>query len=71
MNRYDRPYILRTEKETETVSVFSDRGNNAGSVFVGDLEYPHEILERIYSRLRDGTVFGNYTLSSVTESLPG
>ena len=71
MNSYDRPYILKTETETETVSVFPDRGNNTGSVFVGDLEDPREILERAYSRLRAGTVFGNYTLSSVTESLPG
>jgi hypothetical protein len=71
MNRYDRPYILKTETETETVSLFSGRGDSAGSVFVGDLEDADEILERIYSRLRVGTVFGNYTLSSVTESLPG
>ena len=71
MNRYDRPYILKTETETETVSLFSDRGDSAGSVFVGDLQDPHEILERIYSRLRAGTVFGKYTLGSVTESLPG
>ena len=67
MNSYDRPYILKTETETETVSVYSDRGNNVGSVFVGDLEDSREILERIYSRLRAGTVFGNYTLSSVSE----
>ena len=71
MNSYDQPYILKTEAETETVSVFSDRGNNAGSVSIGDLQDPREILERIYSRLRAGTVFGNYTLSSFTESLPG
>ena len=71
MNSYDRPYILKTETETETVSVFSDRGDNADSVFVGDLEDSRDILERIYSCLRAGTVFGNYTLSSVTESLPG
>jgi hypothetical protein len=70
MNSYDRPYVLKTETETETVSVFSDRGNKAGSVFIGDLKDPCEILERIYSRLRAGTVFGNYTLASVTESLP-
>ena len=44
MNRCDRPYILKTEPETETVSVFSDRGNNGGSVFVEDLGDPHEIL---------------------------
>lgn len=69
LNSYDRPYILKTETETETVSV--DRGNDTGSVFVGDLEDPREILERIYSHLRAGTVFGNYTLTSVTESLPG
>jgi len=71
MNRYDRPYILKTETKTETVSVFSARGRSTDSVFVGDLEDPHAILERIYSRLRAGTVFGTYTLSSVTESLPG
>jgi hypothetical protein len=71
MDSYDRPYILKTETETETVSVFSDRGNNARSVFVGDLEDPRAILARIYSRLRAGTVFGNYTLTSVTGSLPG
>jgi hypothetical protein len=71
MKSYNRPYILKTETETETVSVFSNRGNNADSVFIGDLEDPRLILERIYGRLRAGTVFGNYTLSSVTESLPG
>jgi hypothetical protein len=71
MNSYDRPYILKTETETETVSMFSDRGNKADSVFIGNLEDPREILERIYSRLRAGTEFGNYTLTSVTESLPG
>ena len=71
MDSYDRPYILKTETETETVSVYSDRGNNADSVFIGDLEDPREILVRIYSRLRAEIVFGDCTLSSVTESLPG
>src|ERR1700686_1283390 len=37
MKGYDQPYILKTETQTETVSLFSNQGSEVDSVYVGDL----------------------------------
>ena len=42
MKGYNRPYILKTETQTETVSLFSDQGSEVDSVYVGDLEDSRE-----------------------------
>jgi hypothetical protein len=70
MKGYNRPCILKSETETETASVFSNRDCDGESVFIGDLEDPGEILVRLYNCLRADTIFGAYTLASVTDSLP-
>ena len=41
MKGHNRPYILKTETQTETVSLFSDQGSEVDSVYVADLEDPH------------------------------
>src|ERR1700731_3184663 len=38
MKSHNRPYILKTETHTETVSLFLDQGSKIDSVYVGDLE---------------------------------
>jgi len=63
MKGYNRPYILKTETQTETVSLFSDQSSEVDSVYVGDLEDWREIICRVYSFLRPGTIFGTYTVA--------
>ena len=65
MKGYNRPYILKTETQTETVSLFSDQGSEVDSVYVGDLEDSREIISRVYSFLRPGAIFGTYTVAEV------
>ena len=68
MKGYNRPYILKTETQTETVSLFSDQGSEVDSVYVGDLEDSREIISRVYSFLRPGAIFGNYTVAEFAGS---
>jgi len=68
MKGYNRPYILKTETQTETVSLYSDRGSEVDSVYVGDLEDWREIISRVYGFLRPGTVFGTYTVAEFAGS---
>lgn len=70
MKGHNRPYILKTETQTETVSVFSNQECDADAVFVGDLQGWREILVRVYSYLRAGSIFGPYTLAAVADSFP-
>ena len=62
MQGYNRPYFLKTETQTETVSLYSDQGSEVDSVYVGDLEDWREIVSRVYGFLRPGAVFGTYTV---------
>jgi hypothetical protein len=68
MRGYNRPYILKTETQTETVSLFSDQGSEVDSVYVGDLEDSREIISRVYSFLRPGVIFGTYTVAEFAGS---
>src|SRR6516225_309720 len=68
MKGYNRPYILKTEKQTETVSLFSDQSSEVDSVYVGDLEDWREIICRVYGFLRPGAVFGTYTVAEFAGS---
>jgi hypothetical protein len=68
MKGYNRPYILRTETQTETVSLFSDQSSEADTVYVGDLEDWREIISRVYSFLRPGAIFGSYTVAEFASS---
>ena len=70
MKGHDRPYALKTETQTETVSVFSDQDCDPEIVFVGDLQDWREILLRVYRFLRPGTIFGTYRLAAVANSVP-
>jgi hypothetical protein len=56
MKGHNRPYILKTESQTETVSLFSDQASEVDSVYVGDLEDSCEIISRVYSFLRPGAI---------------
>ena len=68
MKGYNRPYVLKTETQTETVSLFSDQGSEVNSVYVGDLEDSREIISRVYSFLRPGAIFGSYTVAEFAGS---
>jgi hypothetical protein len=68
MKGYNRPYILRTETQTETVFLFSDQGSEVDRVYVDDLEDSREIISRVYSFLRPGVVFGAYTVAEFAGS---
>jgi hypothetical protein len=68
MKGHNRPYILKTETRTETVSLFSDQGSEVDSVYVGDLEDSREIISRVYSFLRPGAIFGTYTVAEFAGS---
>ena len=68
MKGYNRPYILKTETQTETVSLFSNQGSDVDSVYVGDLEDSREIISRVYSFLRPGAIFGTYTVAKFAGS---
>src|ERR1700730_11936717 len=68
MRGYNRPYSLKTETKTETVSLFSDQGSEVDSVYVGDLEDSREIISRVYSFLRPGAIFGTYTVAEFAGS---
>jgi hypothetical protein len=70
MEGHNRPYILKTETQTETVSLFSNQDCVAEVVFVGDLQDWQETLVRVYGCLRAGSIFGAYTLATVADSLP-
>jgi hypothetical protein len=63
MRGYNRPYILKTEAQTESVSLFSGQGSEADSVYVGDLEDSQKIISRVYSFLRPGAIFGTYMVA--------
>jgi hypothetical protein len=65
---HNRPYILKTETKTETVSLFSDQGSEVDSVYVGDLEDSREIISRVYSFLRPGAIFRSYTVAEFAGS---
>ena len=68
MKGHNRPYILKTETQTETVSLFLDQGSEVDSVYVGDLEDSREIISRVYSFLRPGAIFGTYTVAEFAGS---
>jgi len=68
MQGYNRPYFLKTETQTETVSLYSDQGSEVDSVYVGDLEDWREIVSRVYGFLRPGAVFGTYTVAEFAGS---
>ena len=68
MKGHTRPYILKTETQTETVSLFSDQGSEVDSVYVGDMENSRELISRIYSFLRPGAIFGTYTVTEFAGS---
>jgi len=68
MQGYNRPYILKTETQTETVSLYSDRGCEAGTIYVGDLQDWREITSRVYSFLRPSAIFGTYTAAEFAGS---
>jgi hypothetical protein len=68
MKGHNRPYILKTETQTETVSLFSDQGSEVDSVYVGDLEDSDEIVSRVYSFLRPGAIFGTYRVAEFAVS---
>jgi hypothetical protein len=59
---------LKTETQTETVSLFSDQGSEVDSVYVGDLEDSCQIISRVYSFLRPGAIFGTYTVAEFAGS---
>jgi hypothetical protein len=63
MKGYNRPYIVKTERQTQTVSLYSDQGSEADTIYVGDLEDWREIILRVYSFLRPGTIFGTYRVT--------
>jgi hypothetical protein len=63
MSGYNRPYVLKTEPQTETVSLFSERGCEAGTIYVDDLEDWREIISRVYSFLRPSAIFGTYRIA--------
>jgi hypothetical protein len=68
MKGHNRPYILKTETHTETVSLFLDQGPEIDSVYVADLEDSREIISRVYSFLRPGAIFGTYTVAEFAGS---
>jgi hypothetical protein len=68
MKGYNRPYVLKAETQTETVSLFSDQSSEVDSVYVGDLEDAREIISRVYSFLRPGAIFGTYTVAEFAGS---
>jgi hypothetical protein len=68
MKGHNLPYILKTETQRETVSLFSDQGSEVDSVYVGDLEDSCEIISRVYSFLRPGAIFGTYTVAEFAGS---
>lgn len=68
MKSYNRPYVLKTETQTETVCLFSDQGSEVDSVYVGDLEDSREIISRVYSFLRPRAIFGTYTVAEFAGS---
>jgi hypothetical protein len=47
MSGYNRPYVLKTELQTKTVSLSSERDSKANTIFVGDLEAWREIISRV------------------------
>ena len=63
MKSYNRPYILKTETQTQTVSRYSDQGSEADTIYVGDLEDWREIIVRVYSFLRSAAIFGTYRVA--------
>src|ERR1700736_4394725 len=68
MKGHNRPYILKTETQTETVSLFSNQGSDVDSAYVGDLGDSREIISRVYSFLRPGAIFGTYTVAEFAGS---
>jgi hypothetical protein len=68
MSGYNRPYVLKTELQTETVSLFSERGSKADTIYVGDLEDCREIISRVYNFLRPNAIFGTYTVTEFAGS---
>jgi hypothetical protein len=68
MKGHNRPYILKTETQTETVSLFSNQGSEVDLVYIGDLEDSCEIISRVYSFLRPGAIFGTYTVAEFAGS---
>jgi len=68
MKGYNRPYILKTETQTETGSLFSDQGSETDTIYVGDLEDWREIISRVYGFLRPGSVFRTYTVAEFAGS---
>jgi len=70
MQRYDRPYIVKNEEQTDTFSEFSNLSSDPDAIFVGDLQDNREILQRVYRYLRPEPIFGAYTLAAVADSFP-
>lgn len=52
---YRRPYVLKSEGQIETVSLFSDQNGSETSIYVGDLDTWVDVLRRVYSHLRADT----------------
>jgi hypothetical protein len=63
MKGYNRPYILKTETQTQTVSLYSDQGSEVNTIYVGDLEDWREIISRLYNSLRPGAISGTYRVA--------
>src|SRR5260370_10820117 len=61
MKGHNRPYVLKTETQTEPVSLFSNQDCDAVFVFVGDLQDCQETLRRVYGFHRARSDFGTVT----------
>ena len=68
MRGYNRPFILKTECQTDTVSLFSDRGSEAHTIFVGDLEDWRDVISRVYNFLRPSAAFGACSVAEFADS---
>ena len=69
MERYRRPYVLKSDGQIETVSLFSSQNGAKTSIYVGDLDTWSEVLRRVYSHLRADTIFGKYTPVTVEQTV--
>jgi hypothetical protein len=70
MQRYQQPFVLKAEDQTNAMFLFSAPSSEPEIVFVGDPQNLREILSRTYSHLRREPVFGAYTPISIADSTP-
>ena len=71
MESYRRPYVLKSEGQIETVSLFSSQNGAKTSIYVGDLDTWSNVLGRVYSHLRADTIFEKYTPVMVEQLFGG